>query len=247
MRTLLIDGDILIYKIATQNEEPTHWGEGLWTLHCDENICKAEVDRQIPELLQNLKADKYIVALTDKKNFRKDILPSYKDNRKQKRKPLALPFLREHCIKEHDAVIMESLEADDVLGILATEPSNEERIIVSIDKDLYQIPGKISKDGQTFEEVSEDEANYWHMMQTLTGDSTDGYSGCPKVGVKTAQKILGDHIQVPILDLWMRVLAAYAKVGYSTDEALAQARVARILRHNDYNKQTGGIKLWQTS
>jgi DNA polymerase-1 len=142
---------------------------------------------------------------------------------------------------------MEGLEADDVLGILATEPTNEERIIVSIDKDLLQIPGKVSRDGKTYEEISEDEANYWHMMQTLTGDSTDGYSGCPRVGVKTAQKILGDHIQVPLLDLWMRVLAAYAKVGYSTDEALAQARVARILRHNDYNKETGGIKLWQTS
>ena len=224
MRTLLIDGDILIYKIATLNEEPTHWGEGLWTLHCDENICKAEVDRQIDELLDNLKADKYIVALTDKKNFRKDILPSYKDNRKQKRKPLALPFLRQHCIDNHNAVI-----------------------IVSIDKDLYQIPAKVSKDGKTYEEISENEANYWHMMQTLTGDSTDGYSGCPKVGVKTAQKILGDHANVPLLDLWMRVLAAYAKVGYSTDEVLAQARVARILRNNDYNKETGGIKLWRTS
>ena len=44
---------------------------------------------------------------------------------------------------------MEGLEADDVLGILATEPSNEERIIVSIDKDLYQIPAKVSKDGKT--------------------------------------------------------------------------------------------------
>ena len=108
MRTLLIDGDILIYKIATLNEEPTHWGEGLWTLPCDENICKAEVDRQIDELLDNLKADKYIVALTDKKNFRKDIVPSYKDHRKQKRKPLALPFLRQHCIDNHNAVIMDS-------------------------------------------------------------------------------------------------------------------------------------------
>ena len=56
MRTLLIDGDILIYKIATQNEEPTHWGDGLWTLHCDEKICKAEVDRQIQELLDKLKS-----------------------------------------------------------------------------------------------------------------------------------------------------------------------------------------------
>ena len=247
MRTLLIDGDILIYKIATLNEEPTHWGEGLWTLHCDENICKAEVDDQLQQLKENLEADNFIIALTDKSNFRKDILPSYKDNRKQKRKPLALPLLRQYCIDNYEAVIMEGLEADDVLGILATEPTNEERIIVSIDKDLLQIPGKVSRDGKTYEEISEDEANYWHMMQTLTGDSTDGYSGCPRVGVKTAQKILGDHIQVPLLDLWMRVLAAYAKVGYSTDEALAQARVARILRHNDYNKETGGIKLWQTS
>ena len=247
MRTLLIDGDILIYKIATQNEVPTHWGDGLWTLHCDENICKAEVDDQLLQLKENLEADKFIIALTDKNNFRKDILPSYKDNRKQKRKPLALPLLRQHCIDTYDTVIMEGLEADDVLGILATEPTNEDRIIVSIDKDLLQIPGKVSRDGKTFEVISEDEANYWHMMQTLTGDSTDGYSGCPKVGVKTAQKILGDHIQVPLLDLWMRVLAAYAKVGYSTDEALAQARVARILRNTDYNKETGGIKLWQTS
>ena len=79
---------------------------------------------------------------------------------------------------------MDSLEADDVLGILATEPSNEERIIVSIDKDLYQIPAKVSKDGKTYEGYQKNEANYWHMMQTLTGDSTDGYSGCPKVGVK---------------------------------------------------------------
>ena len=247
MRTLLIDGDILIYKIATTKEVPTHWGDGLWTLHCDENICKAEVDDQLLQLKEDLEADKLIIALTDKSNFRKDILPSYKDNRKQKRKPLALPLLRQYCIDNYDAVIMEGLEADDVLGILATEPTNEERIIVSIDKDLLQIPGKVSRDGKTFEVISEDEANYWHMMQTLTGDSTDGYSGCPKVGVKTAQKILGDHIQVPLLDLWMRVLAAYAKVGYSTDEALAQARVARILRNTDYNKETGGIKLWQTS
>ena len=87
MRTLLIDGDILIYKIASQMKRQTHWGDGLWTLHCDEKICKAEVDKQIQELLDNL-ADN-LFALTDKKNFRKDILPSYKDNRKQKRKPLA--------------------------------------------------------------------------------------------------------------------------------------------------------------
>tara|TARA_B100001996_G_scaffold201803_1_gene154505 strand:+ start:12587 stop:13333 length:747 start_codon:yes stop_codon:yes gene_type:complete len=248
MRTLLIDGDILIYKIATQNEIPTHWGDGLWTLHSDEKLCKAELDTQLEQLKENLEAEKFIIALTDKNNFRKDILPSYKDNRKSKRKPMMLPVLRQYCIDNYSAVIMEGLEADDVLGILATTPNNnDERIVVSIDKDLLQIPSKISRDGKTFDEISEDEANYWHMMQTLCGDATDGYSGCPKVGVKTAQKILGDNINVPLLDLWQRVLAAYAKVGYSTDEALQQARVAKILRYNDYDYESGGIKLWRTS
>ena len=47
-----IDGVLIVAPkgvIGTwyKNEIPTHWGDGLWTLHCDENICKAEVDKQI--------------------------------------------------------------------------------------------------------------------------------------------------------------------------------------------------------
>ena len=34
-KVLLIDGDILLYQIALNNEVDTHWGDGLWTLHCD--------------------------------------------------------------------------------------------------------------------------------------------------------------------------------------------------------------------
>jgi len=56
-RILLIDGDILIYKIATQNEVDTHWGDGLWTLHCDEKQCIADVDAQIEDLGSQLEAD----------------------------------------------------------------------------------------------------------------------------------------------------------------------------------------------
>ena len=93
-KVLLIDGDILAYRIATANEQNTDWGNGLWTLHCDENKCKVDLDNHIEDLGSNLEADDYVCALTDKNNFRKDVLPSYKDNRKQRRKPMVLNVLR---------------------------------------------------------------------------------------------------------------------------------------------------------
>jgi 5'-3' exonuclease len=246
-KKLLIDGDILIYKIATQNEVDTHWGDGIWTLHCDEKTCKAEVDATIEDLGSNFEADDYIVALTDKNNFRKDVLPSYKDNRKQRRKPMVLNALRDYVMEKHNGVIYKNLEADDVLGILATEPQTDElRIIVSIDKDMKQIPNaNVSKDGQTYEHIPEKLANYWFMIQTLAGDATDGYTGLPKVGVKTAEKLIMKYTNVPLLDLWKIVVGIYKDKGFTEKEALQQARVAHILRHGEYNKKTGKVKLWQ--
>ena len=245
-KVLLIDGDILAYKIATANEVDTHWGNGFWTLHCDEIQCKHEVDAKIEDLGQSLQADDYVVALTDKNNFRKDVLPSYKDNRKQRRKPMVLNALRDYIMEKHNGIMWKNLEADDVMGIMATEPHpTEDRIIVSIDKDMRQIPAKVSRDGETVEEIPQRLADYWFMIQTLAGDSTDGYTGLPNVGVKTAEKMIKQYTNVPLLDLWKIVVGAYKSKGYSKKEALQQARVAHILRHNEYNRKTGKVKLWQ--
>ena len=245
-KVLLIDGDILAYRIATANEQNTDWGNGLWTLHCDENKCKVDLDNHIDDLGSNLEADDYICALTDKNNFRKDVLPSYKDNRKQKRKPMVLNALREYIMKKHNGVIYKNLEADDVLGILATEPHpTEDRIIVSIDKDMKQIPAKVCRDGEHIEDIPERLANYWFMIQTLAGDSTDGYTGIPNIGIKTAEKLIRKYTNVPLLDLWKIVKGIYKEKGFSAKEALQQARVAHILRHKEYNKKTGKVKLWR--
>ena len=245
-KVLLIDGDILAYKIATANEVDTHWGNGFWTLHCDEIQCKHEVDAKIDDLGQSLEADDYVVALTDKNNFRKDVLPSYKDNRKQRRKPMVLNALRDYIMKKHNGVMWKNLEADDVMGIMATEPHpTEDRIIVSIDKDMRQIPAKVSRDGETVEDIPQRLADYWFMIQTLAGDSTDGYNGLPNVGVKTAEKMIKQYTNVPLLDLWKIVVGAYKAKGFTKQEALQQARVAHILRHKEYIKKTGKVKLWQ--
>jgi len=182
--------------------------------------------------------------LTDTNNFRKDVLPTYKANRKDKRKPMVLNALRQYVMEKHNGVIWKNLEADDVLGIMATEPTDEKRIVVSIDKDLKQIPSLISVDGCTIKETPLKLADYWFMIQTLSGDATDGYTGLPTVGVKTAEKLISKYTNVPILDLWKIVIGLYKDKGFTEKEALQQARVARILRHGEYNKNTGEIKLW---
>ena len=244
-KVLLIDGDILLYKIAMNNEVETHWGDGLWTLHSNANICKADVDLVIDDLGASLGADDYVVALTDSKNFRKDVLPTYKDNRKEKRKPLVYKELRDYVVKKHKGVIWDNLEADDILGIMATEPTEEDRIVVSIDKDLKTVPCNLSSDGLTVERIPERLADYWFMIQTLTGDKVDGYDGIEGIGIKTAEKLIKKYTNVPLLDLWKIVKKIDVDKGYTEAEALQQARVARILRHGEYNKKTGEVKLWQ--
>ena len=245
-RRLLIDGDIIAYKASTMAEHSIKWEDStVWTLHADENHGKYLALSEIEDLKENLKGDSITIALTDGNNFRKDILPSYKDNRKQKRKPLILGAIRKWLIDEYDAIIYPNLEADDVLGILATQPQKkEERIICSLDKDLRQIPGKLSQDGRTIVKRSKADCDHWHLIQTLTGDSVDGFSGCPKIGKVTAQKILNDK-KLPLRKQWELVVKAYAKVGLQEHDAFQQAHVARILRHGDYNKKTGEVNRWQ--
>ena len=120
----------------------------------------------------------------------------------------------------------------------------EERIICSLDKDLRQIPGKLSQDGRTIQKLSKRDCDHWHMIQTLTGDSVDGFSGCPKIGKVTAQKILKDK-KLPLKEQWELVVKAYAKEGLLEHDAFQQAQVARILRHGEYNKKTGEVTRWQ--
>ena len=72
---------------------------------------------------------------------------------------------------------------DDAMGIYAT--ANPGNIICSPDKDMRQIPGKLydMKETVTIDPV---EGAKWHLIQTLAGDQTDGYSGVPGIGIKRA-------------------------------------------------------------
>jgi 5'-3' exonuclease len=250
-RVLIIDADVLLYKTASHHERAVNWGDGYWTWHCDENEVRQAVLDQLTVMLEDFYADSYKLCLTDSAgNFRKRILPTYKGQRTSVKKPLVLKAVRDWLIEEHSAYLKPGLEGDDCMGILATMKSPDERIIVSVDKDMFSIPGKFSRSGKASDivEVTEDQANYQHMLQTLTGDQTDGYSGCPGMGPVKAKAILDcpdkDNMPRTMGELWYRVKEAFIKAGLTEQDALLQARVARILRASDYDFKKKEPILW---
>jgi len=197
MRKLIfVDGDIILYKACFASEMEIYWGDGDWTLSMNEEQAKT-VAREIIEdirLACSVKKSTIRICFSNGKSFRKDVYPEYKANRKNLRKPLGFKALKRWLAHEYKSIQYDYLEADDVIGIHMTKPGKMIKIAVSIDKDMKTIPGiHYNPDtGESFE-ITEAEADYNFYRQTLTGDSTDNYPGCPSVGPKTADKILEKH------------------------------------------------------
>ena len=240
MTTALIDADVLAYQAAAAAEKPVDWGDGMWTLHCYEDEVIQLFESKLESLLETVKATTSILAFTSPDNFRYSVLPTYKSNRTDKRKPMLLQWIKDYAMGKYKCYLKPTLEGDDCLGILSTCGLYPDPIIVSIDKDFKTIPGKFFDFGRDIHyDISEAEADYWHMYQTLIGDATDGYKGCPGVGPVAAQKILAKEGP-----MWPNVVEAFTKAKLGEEFALQQARVARICRASDYDFNKKEVILW---
>ena len=242
---ILFDADMLVFEVCSAVETEIQWENDLWTLHADAGEAKAILDERVmgivDKILNKLKyTGRYEIIMCfsdDEHNFRKTILPTYKANRANKRKPVCYKSVKEWVKENYTSYQRPTLEADDCIGILATLKQNT--VIVSADKDFKSIPGRFyNYRKEEFYELSEDEADYWHMFQTLVGDVADNYSGCPGVGEKTAEKILANGHS------WDIVVDQFEKKGLTEHDALIQARVARILRKDDYDYKNKKVILW---
>lgn len=242
-RVALIDADILCYQTAASCEVETRWDEDIHTVHSDFKVAWQVMRSKTADVMEKAEADILVMVLSSNTNFRMDVYPKYKSNRKATRKPLCLADLKAKTKDTWESYQYPGLEGDDVLGILSTDPEfypDCEKVVVSIDKDMKTLPGKYYDFGKNeWHDISEEEANWWHMYQTLIGDTTDGYPGCPGIGPKTAEKILAD---LPVGDRWSAVVATYEKAKLSEAVALQQARCAYILRHQNYSG--GEVILW---
>lgn len=245
-RRLLIDGDALVWKHCEANQEESWWpgSNDTRTATCNVEHATSDIVAAVHALRDLAHADSVYIAMAPwhKENFRNKLWPAYKMHRRRLDSPIGMGVIRVMLAEQmaHDVVFApKELEADDLLGVEMTRPwatENQEVVMWSPDKDMKQIPGMHLLTGPGDDDtriitISTDEADYWHLYQTLVGDSSDGYPGCPKVGPVTAQKILSDQLDVH--DNWLNVVEAFEDAKLTEEDALIQARVARILRYGE--------------
>jgi hypothetical protein len=161
--------------------------------HCLHNI-KLNMQQIIREA-SSVADPKVVVYLTGKTNFRNGIHPDYKANRKDMRRPEHLKAAREYLREQFDAITLEGYEADDLIGMKATELGGEGKgyVICTLDKDLNTIEGKHYnwRSGKVVD-IGEMEALRCLYEQAMMGDKTDNISGLPGVGPKTAAKQIAE-------------------------------------------------------
>jgi len=236
--TLLIDAEPLLYRAASSAEYEVDWDHDNWTYMCNHGEAKLKFESDIAYIEKQAGVVGTMLLFSDRTNFRYGVDPSYKGNRKNRRKPAGYRELVEWCSEQWFTKVLTNVEADDAIGILY-KPGD---IISSRDKDLRTVPGLHLSDEGCIEEIPEHIADLTFYLQVLTGDSADGYPGCPGMGSVGAAKVLAKAGTAA--ECWEAVLAAYLKAGKTPKDALTQARLARILRAEEYDLEAGRVKLW---
>ena len=204
----LIDSDSIYFRVAcvlvdtkADKFKVRNWKKDMRT----------SIDYTMRNIEQETMADKMMVAIKGRGNFRNEIAADYKGTRKELHPKVkeALNYGHEYMCDKWEAVMANDMEADDLVAIWAAEAREEEidYYVVGIDKDLLQIPGNhynfVKKEHRS---VDLDEAHLLLMTQALTGDNADNIPGIKGIGPKKAEKILAG---IPMERRWSRVKAAW--------------------------------------
>ena len=236
---LLIDADFTVYKCCAAAESEIDFGDDVIVVTSKFSEAYACVMREIKKIQRQFGSfDDIILFFSSPNNFRKKIQGDYKGHRNRK-KPCAYKRVINKLKTEFEVITMPTLEADDAMGIYATKYTGN--IIVSPDKDMKQIPGML----YNFEEstlIKPEEGAKWHLVQAAAGDNTDGYSGIPGVGIKRATQLFNEKGWS-----WKTLREAFKEKGLSEEDALTNARLAKILTTEDYDHEKQQPILWNPS
>lgn len=189
-KTLLIDGDLVIYQPCCIFNEDNDQARRMTAKY---------INKKIDDLMEAAGCNTYIMFVTTNFNFRDHIVDDYKANRDDVDRPVNLAWAKQWGVKNLNTHFVKWMEADDLLGTHQTENT----VIWSLDKDLRQVEGQhlddatqkvitITKNGSLRKEVilkpdgKVKKTKYYFAgmiglyFQLLTGDTTDWIIGCGK-------------------------------------------------------------------
>ena len=190
----LIDGDLIAYRagFGGQKKLPDGTIEPV-----PDAVMKSRVDSFIVDLLMFDLPDctdyEGYLSLDSESNFRNAIAVTapYKGNRTAA-KPHHYDLIRDRLLTYWEFHGIIGQEADDSLAQEQTE-KRDKTVIVSIDKDMLQVPGwHYNFVNRTMQKLTFFEGFRNFCVQMLMGDKVDNIIGLHRVGIKTAQKIVND-------------------------------------------------------
>jgi len=173
-RIALLDGDVIAYRCSASAEnDPV-------------DISLERVDALIERIINEVGATGVEVYLSGDRNFRYDINPDYKANRKDKPRPRWLQPTREHMVLGWNARIADNIEADDEMGISQCT-TDDDTVICTNDKDLLQIPGEhynfVIEARHTISPLDGLRNFYIQMIMGDRSDNLFGYDGIARTKV----------------------------------------------------------------
>lgn len=178
----IIDADPLVYRCGFAIQKRNKDTDIIHIEHIQHAYFN--VNSMIKKTINRCGTDNIKLFLTesDRSNFRFDIYPKYKDNRKDAEKPIYYDELRDYIVKKYNAEIISGQEADDACSILhyklnpfGHEEEFNNSVVCSFDKDFNNLAGwhyNYVKDELYF--LSEIQALRNFYLQILTGDKSDG-------------------------------------------------------------------------
>lgn len=199
---ILVDGSYYLFRcfhglppLSNQDGLPTNATRGVLNA--------------LGKLIKKYKPTHMAVAFDTKApTFRHKLSDLYKTHRPPMDEDLQvqIPYIHELIEKLGIALIkIDGFEADDIIGTLAyIACQNGHPVVISTgDKDMAQLVNDCVILEDSFKDKITDVAGVFdkfgvHNTQiadylTLMGDSSDGIAGIPKVGAKTASKLLGEY------------------------------------------------------
>ncbi|MES9955010.1 MAG: DNA polymerase I [Candidatus Thiodiazotropha sp. 6PLUC2] len=175
-------------------------------------------------------------------SFRNEIYPEYKANRPPMPEDLRCQIEPLHEIIQAmglPLVMVSGVEADDVIGTLASQATDEgvKTVISTGDKDMAQLVNPLVSLVNTMSETTMDEQGVVEKFGVrpdqiidylaLVGDSSDNIPGVPKCGPKTAAKWLKSYDSLD--NLISKADEIGGKIGENLRSSLDQLPMSRLL------------------